>query len=81
MEQGEAGAGSAALCTRGKEDWLFEAEISSKKQRSPPLLHNLLILILLHRLLQHVHSPCLFKLCVLLKSLPLYAICYTNYHG
>lgn len=34
------GAGSAALCTRGKEGWLFEAEISSKKQRSPPLLHS-----------------------------------------
>lgn len=38
VEQGEAGAGSTALCTRGKEGSLFEAGISTKKQGSPPLV-------------------------------------------
>lgn len=40
VEQGEAGAGSTALCTRGKEGSLFEAGISTKKQGSPPLVPN-----------------------------------------
>lgn len=69
VEQGEAGAGSTALCTRGKEGSLFEAGISTKKQGSPPLVpsptdfHPTSLASAIHPVL--IWSPCTFTLIVM----------------